>query len=146
MGLLDKLTQVGQAITGGAADIWIEYPRRVLRVGERIKVRVTIQSTGYAVESRGVFVDIKAEEKGTVRDGGELTSVHNKTLDKSYPLSPPLVLGANERRAVDGIIQIPNGEPTYYGSIDHRWLIRGRLEASGNDPDTGYYEIIVSKY
>ncbi len=147
MGFLDRLTKASHAITGGGANILIQYPKRVFRVGERFKVRVTVKSTGYDVESGGVFVDIKAVEKGTVGGpGDDSASVNRKTVDMSFPLTPSLVLGANERRVLDGIIQVPSGEPTYYGSIDHRWFIRGRLEAFGNDPDTGFVEIIVSKY
>jgi hypothetical protein len=50
------------------------------------------------------------------------------------------VLSAGESRQFEGTIRLPQGiQPSNAGRhAQHSWSIRGRLEAWGNDPDSGY--------
>ncbi len=112
-------------------------------------VKVTVMSTGAEVKSNGVYVDIIAKEHGNISGRGRCEncgdhdstshiSVNNKTVDQSIPIGPAFVLQPNERKEFEADIQLPHGNPTYHGGIRHEWQIRGRLEAFGNDPDSGF--------
>src|SRR2546427_6329423 len=63
MGVFDKLKTAAQTMTGGAAKVSIEYPSQAVYPGEGMNVRVTVMSSGGEVKSKGVFVDLLAEEK-----------------------------------------------------------------------------------
>ena len=152
MGLLGKMKD---AITGGAAKVSIEYPSQSWKPGDSIHVKVTVLGTGSQFKSKGVYVDLMGKESGSVsgkckcstcRQSNHKASVdvrHN-TFNQSFPISGALELQGNETKVFEGDIQIPqHAQPTYQGSIRHEWLIRGRLDAFGNDPDSGFQSIVV---
>jgi len=147
MGFLDKMKSVGSAMTGGAAKVSIEYPHQPMRSGDSISVKVTVVSTGKEVKSGGVFVDVYAEENGQVKckHCQQMTQVHSETVKQAIPIAPAFVLGANEQKTFEASIQVPSGQPTYNGVVRHEWKIRGRLEAFGNDPDSGFQTIEISR-
>jgi len=145
MGFLDKVKSAGTAMTGGAAKVSIEYPHQPVRPGESIQVKVTVVSMGKEVKSGGVFVDLHAEENGQVKckHCGQMVPVHGETVKQAIPVAPAFVLQPNETKVVETAIQIPMGQPTYNGQVRHDWKIRGRLDAFGNDPDSGFQVIEV---
>lgn len=151
MGLLGKMKN---AITGGGANVTIEYPTNSVKPGEKIHVKVTVTSTGSSFKTKGVFVDLKGEEHGSVTGSnrcdkcGDYDKVrlqfHNTTYDSAIPLSGGFSIGESETKNFEGDITIPsNAQPTYFGTVKHEWSIRGRVEAFGNDPDSGFQPIIV---
>ena len=145
MGFLDKMKGVGQAITGGAARVSIEYNHGQLSPGGSLPVKVTVVSMGKEVKSSGVFVDIEAHEHGQVKckHCGQMTEVKNETIKQAIPVGPAMVLQPNETKVFEATINIPMGQPSYNGNISHEWKIRGRLEAFGNDPDSGFQSLQV---
>ena len=144
MGFLDKMKGVVGTMTGGNADVSIEYPMQTMSVGDNMHVRVVVMSTGAEVKSGGVFVDVQAREHGDA--SGECEHCHRqsriklnrKTADQSIPIAPAFVLQPNEQKEFEADIQLPHGNATYKGGFKHEWQIRGRLEAFGNDPDSGF--------
>jgi sporulation-control protein spo0M len=145
MGFLDKIKAVGSAVTGGAAKVSLEYPLQPLKPGDPLAVKVTVVSMGKEVKSSGVFVDIYATEKGQLKCSrcGEMTQIQMNTVKQAIPVGPAMVLQPNETKTFESTIQIPMGQPTYNGHVNHEWTIRGRLEAFGNDPDSGFQVIQV---
>ncbi len=154
MGIMDKLKSAGKALTGGQADISIEYPTQPILRGQPFKVKITVRSTGGEVKSGGIYVDLMAQEIGNLSGNGRCATcqqsvhapvkIHKHTFDQQFTIGPAFVLGANETKVFDGQITIPtNYQGTYQGSINHNWQIRGRMEAFGNDPDTGFQTLIV---
>jgi len=145
MGFLDKMKSVGSAMTGGAARVSLEYPHQPMRAGDSIAVKVTVVSTGKEVKSGGVYVDIHAEENGQVKckHCGQMAPFRNETVKQAIPIAPAFVLQPNEIKAFDATIRVPMGQPTYNGQIRHEWKIRGRLDAFGNDPDSGFQVIEI---
>ncbi len=145
MGLLDKMKAAGAAVAGTSARVSIEYPLQSFKTGDTIKVKVTVVSSGREVKSGGVFVDFNASENGQVKckHCGQMTPVQNETVKQSIPIGPAFVLQPNESKTFEADIQVPAGQPTYNGQIRHEWKIRGRLEAFGNDPDSGFKTIEI---
>ena len=152
MGLLGKMKN---AVTGGAAKVSIEYPSEPLKPGDTLHVKVTVMSSGGEFKSKGVYVDLVGKEHGTVHGSSRCDKcgeydrtakimVDTKTYEQSLPFGGAMELKADETKVFEGDIQIPpNAQPSYQGSLRHEWLIRGRVEAFGNDPDSGYQTILV---
>ena len=71
-------------------------------------------------------------------------SVLASRLEKSFLVSPAFELEGNETKVIEGSFQLPgDAKPTYNGAVSHDWSIRGRLEAFGNDPDSGFQSMRV---
>jgi hypothetical protein len=147
MGFLDKLKGAVNAVTGGAATVSIEVGSGIVMPGEPVSVKITATSTGAEVKSKGVFVDVKGEEQVTIVDTNtkQKVSQSKKTLEQVFQIAPAFVLGAKETKVFEGTIQLnPGVLPTFNGSLaQHEYYIRGRLEAFGNDPDSGFKPLRV---
>lgn len=142
------------AITGGSAQVWIEYPRHILRPGEQISVRITVLPKTH-FQASGVYADLLASERGYVSMDNECINcnrnfhhtrrnINNRMYYNSTPLSGPIQFWYNQIMVFDGVITIPsNAQPTYIGSFRHEWEVRGRVAAFGNDPDSGLQPIVV---
>lgn len=148
MGLWDKVKGAVNAVTGGAAKVYIEVLGQPVR-GEEVNVRVTVSSTGSEIRSQGIFVDLTAKEEIYIpnyKTAGEYSEgLHTSTFDQAFQIAAPLTLMPNETRTFEGTIAVPsNAPPTYQGPYcKHNWRIRGRVEMFGNDPDSGYIDIFV---
>jgi hypothetical protein len=119
------------------------------------------------VKSQGVYVDILGSEQikvpaASVSQNAQTQSaqpssasstnqpakdieVNHVTCSQSSQIAPASTLAAGESRQFEGTIRLPQGiQPTYVGRhAQHTWHIRGRLEAWGNDPDSGYQPLRV---
>ncbi|MBI5489388.1 MAG: hypothetical protein HY905_18795 [Deltaproteobacteria bacterium] len=154
MGLFDKLKGAVQAVTGGAATVTIEYPQALLLPGQPLRVRVTATSKGREVKSGGCFIDVAGTETAQVRNAmptgyhgsepGQKVPVDasdsGETFHQAFQIAPAFVLGSNETKVFEGAFQLPPGvQPSFQGKLcSHAWTLRGRIEAFGNDPDSGY--------
>ena len=149
MGLMDKLKSAAQAVTGGAARVSIEYQPPVCLAGDTVTVRITATSTGGEVPSQGVFVDLRGYETVHLTRSEAMTdkdvNTSKSTYDTSMQIAPMFTLAANETKTWEGSIQIPAAvQPSYQGvHTRHEWQIRGRIEARGNDPDSGWQPLRV---
>jgi sporulation-control protein spo0M len=145
MGFLDKMKAAGSAITGGSAKVSIEYNHQPMKPGDPLQVKVTVVSVGKEVKSGGVFVDVHAREQGQVKCNHcqQMVNVNHETIKSAIPIGPAFVLQPNETKTFEATINLPMGQPTYNGQIRHTWQIRGRLDAFGNDPDSGFQNLEV---
>lgn len=150
MGLLNKLKGAVNFVTGGAAKVQIEYEPSTAVPGQTIHVKVTATSTGSEVKSKGIFIDLRSVERVriTKRDHGDLDhdlDIMKTTFDTEVKIADDFVLGADETRVFEGSVNMPdNVQPTFDGRfVSHAWEIRGRVEARGNDPDSGFKPIRV---
>ncbi len=148
MGLLDKLKGAVNLVTGGAAKVTIGYPPLVFP-GETVRVTIVATSTGAEIRSAGAFVDlVGTEEPRTTGDTVPATSSTNvakRTIETELPIASAFVLAAGETKTFEGTFVVPReAQPTYAGvNARHGWQIRGRIEAPGNDPDSGYLPIRI---
>ena len=152
MGLFDKIKGAIKAVTGGAAKVTIEYPQALLQPNVPMRVRVTATSTGGEVKSGGCFIDVVGSEVIQANDvtpsgihgsgSPQRVDIHetNETFKQAFQIAPAFVLAPNETKVFEGAFQLPPGvQPSYQGKhASHQWTLRGRIEAVGNDPDSGY--------
>lgn len=150
MGLFDKLKSAVNFVTGGAAKVQIEYSPSTALPGDPISVKVTATSTGAEVKSKGIYIDLRAVERVSVnkRDSAELDNDLNlsfTTFNQEFKIAEEFVLGKDETKVFEGSVNMPqNVQPTFNGKyVSHEWEIRGRVEAKGNDPDSGFQPIKV---
>ncbi len=144
MGLLSKLKGAVNSVTGGAAKVTVQFDPQTVKPGEEFSVRVTMTSTGNEVKSKGVFIDLQSMEtidiaRNTANNDAKI-EIDTKTHEQSFLIAPAFVLGAGETQTFEGLVTIPLGiEPSYRGEhASHKWELRGRLDAVGNDPDSGF--------
>lgn len=145
MGFLDKLKGAVNAVTGGAAKVTLEYEPKEVSAGQTVKVRLTATSTGGELKSKGAFIDLIANEvvvipKGTTEKLTEELKVEKQVVDTNFQVAPAFVLAAGQTSFCEGTFQVPAGaQPSFNGAFTKlEWQIRGRIEAFGNDPDTGF--------
>lgn len=147
MGFFDKLKSVVNAVTGGAARVTIQLQQSCVFPGETVEVKITATSTGAEVQSKGAYVDVFAEERVSFRDDNtkEEISKAKTTTQQTIQIAPAFVLAPNETKSFEGSFHFPAEVlPTFEGTLcQHRCQIRGRIEAFGNDPDSGYQVINV---
>lgn len=159
MGFFDKIKGAVNAVTGGGAKVTLDFDQAVVCAGEAIKVKISATSTGAEVKSQGVFVDLQGTEEVTVRPSDitpqagtpqapAITSnitVSKKSLQQSFQIAPAFVLAPNETKLFEGTVQLPASVlPTFAGQLTkHHWQIQGRIEATGNDPDSGFKPIRI---
>ena len=114
-------------------------------------MKVTVTSKGAEIKSKGVFVDFDGSEQIHIpkKDEQKFSEDYRRALSHStqeFQLCGEFVLGAGETKTVEGVIAVP---PTLQPSFEGRWTknlyqVRGRLEAKGNDPDSGYKPLRVT--
>ncbi len=140
MGLFDKLKSAVNAVTGNAAKVTMEFQPAVGFPGQVVQVRITATSTGGALNSKGVFVDLLGTEAIHLKGGDHDVHHSETTLTTELQVGGPFQLGPNETKQFAGQFTVPpNAQPSYAGRhVHHTWQIRGRIEATGNDPDTGF--------
>lgn len=146
MGFFDKVKGAMNFVSGGAAKVSIEWQPATAAIGEPIRVRITATSTGPEVASGGVFVDMMAVEQAKIGGGGQGNAQANDTsFQQSFQVAPAFQLAANETKQFEGQLTLPpQVQPTFDGKFsDHKWQIQARVEATGNDPDSGWQQIRV---
>ncbi len=150
MGFLDKLKGAVNAVTGGGAKVTLEFQPATASPGDNVLVKVSAQSSGAEVKSKGLFIDLHGTEHVHIKHN-QVTGVAQdvnctkQSLEVSLQVAPEFVLAANETKLFEGTIQIPqNLQPTYQGPFArHEVQIRARVESFGNDPDSGFVPIRI---
>ena len=149
MGFLDKIKGAVNAVTGGAATVTIQYAENA-QAGKTVPVKVTVVSKGGEVKSKGIFVDFQGDEVVSIskRDESKLSDDYHREFPHSsqeFQLCDAFVLAANETKVVEGTITLPsNLQPSFEGKYcKNKYSVRGRLEAKGNDPDSGFKPIRI---
>ena len=147
MGFFDKLKSVVNVVTGGAAKVTIQLQQACIFPGETVDIKITATSTGAELKSKGVYVDVFAEERVSIKDESTKAEINRSktTTQQTILIAPAFVLAPNETKSFEGSFQFPSDVlPTFAGSMcQHICQIRGRIEAFGNDPDSGYQVINV---
>jgi hypothetical protein len=144
MGFLDKLKGAMQAVTGGAAKLSFEELPPILFPGEPSRFRLSATSAGAEVKSQGVFVDLLMTETAKFTDKNNAAVEHSEQVfARGFQVAPAFVLAPGETKVFEFTFAPPEDcRPTYDGKLmKNRWQLQGRIEAAGNDPDTGFTDI-----
>src|SRR5688572_14783572 len=131
MSIMDKVKGAMNTVTGGGATVTLEQSGK-FSAGESIKVKVTAASTGAELKANGVYVDLRGKTKSAV---GQVAGnvVAQATFD--FRIAEDFVLPPKETKMFEGAFTVPNIDP----ELD--WEIRARIDAFGNDPDSGFVDI-----
>jgi len=155
MGLFSKFAD---AVTGGWVKVHLQWSEPLL--GKPIQVRVTADSVRTDKDIDGVYVQVLAEEKvtvpdvhvaemfnGVLREKVEAVSHTAITYEQKCPLAGPQLLKTGQTYEWSGTVTIPpDARPTYLGlNAGHSWRIIAGLEVKGNDPDSGWTPIPVTR-
>jgi sporulation-control protein spo0M len=146
MGFFDKVKGAINAVTGGAARVQFTHGPQVIFPGEQVQVGVTATSTGQQVQSKGLFIDLAASEIIDFKDQSDNhVRYQEQTFYREIQVAPAFVLAPGESRQLEVTFVVPmEARPSFYGKLcRHHWQIRARVEAIGNDPDTGWIETRV---
>jgi|GEM_PF-1097088 len=149
MGIFDKVkdtvkgaaSAVGDAakgvtdkVTGKGAVVELEHVGE-LTPGGTVNVKITVKSTGHAVKAEGIAIDLYGEDdldEGLLEKARE-TVMREKGPKHLFKIGEPFTVEAEGTKVVEGSFTLPAELPE-----DLVWLIRARVEAFGNDPDTGW--------
>lgn len=151
MGYFDKIKGAVNMVTGGAAHVTIEIMQPALAPGQTAAIKVTATSTaattGAELKSKGVFVDVKGEEHLEVIDAAtkQKTVQSSAAVNLTFQIAGEFSLAPNESKTFEGTIHLPNHAlPAIDGAVSKQlYYIRGRVEATGSDPDSGFQPIKV---
>ncbi|MCE9575256.1 MAG: hypothetical protein K8W52_19050 [Deltaproteobacteria bacterium] len=132
-------------ITGGGAKVQITLPTVAFpSLPIAVKIHVTAAD---AFACTNVFIDVSASEHVQIRPHGAPADVTEttSTFSTSVAVAPGFALAKGETKELVGIVTLPPGsQPSYHGKhARHVWTIQARLEAKGNDPDSGWKEIRI---
>jgi hypothetical protein len=127
--------------------VQLELGASFLYPGDEVPVKITATSTGAEVKSKGVYIDLRALEQVKVRDDETKKEISKSriTIEQTFQISGPFELAANESKSFEGKFRLPPQVlPSYLGTYaTHECNIRGRIEAFGADPDSGYIPVRV---
>ena len=150
MGFFDKIKSAVNAVTGNAAKVTLEFqPSGTLMPGDQVTVKVTATSTGQQVKSKGCFIDLTAIESINIKpkqaDVPSDINVTKTAFEQAFQIAPEFVLAPNENKVFEGTFTVPPGvQPSFTGTFaNFEWQMRGRIEAVGNDPDSGFKPVRV---
>lgn len=151
MGFLDKIKGAVKAVTGGAAKVTLEYDPQTVAAGSGIKVKVSALSTGAEVKSKGLYIDLRGVEdvrlkRGAVTGVDQSVHVSETTFEQAFQIAPEFVIAANETKLFEGVVEVPTDvSPTFNGKLaTYKWEIQARVDAFGNDPDSGFLPLTVT--
>jgi sporulation-control protein spo0M len=143
MGFFDKVKGALNAVTGGAATVQFMYGPQIIFPGEQVQVGIGVTSTGQQVQSKGVFIDLAATEIVDFKDSSDNhIRYQEQTFYREIQVAPPFALAPGQTQQFQVVFVVPpEARASFHGKLcRHQWQIRARVEAFGNDPDTGWID------
>jgi len=146
MGFFDKLKSVSNFLTGNSAEVTMEIPTVTRGVPFTVIVKAKIKDADLKINKAYFKINaFEKIEKMVPETEGEKEFEENETFDFSIDLEGSTVLKANETYSWQKEITIPeNTMPTVSTYPNHYWLCLAGLDVKGNDPDTGWKDLLVS--
>ena len=157
MGLLGKLKSLKNAVTGGAAKVYVDVPSATL--SEPFEVTVRAQPQGCDVKYDRVYLlvegvesvevpdyDIEYEENGEKRRRTEIVRKKATSLNFEVTVANGGELKENESGEWTVEVSLPeNALPEFRGRFTrHSYRVFAGLDCFGNDPDSGWIDINLS--
>lgn len=154
MGLFDKMKAMKNAVTGGAAKVYLDC--EALSFTEPFKVTVRAQTDDAPVKIDRVYlyikgyeeveipdVDVIYEEDGEANRRVEIVRASNQTIDLDITVADGQELDANESYEWEVEVELPeDAQPVYRGRYcQHTYRAFAGLDCFGNDPDSGWIDL-----
>ncbi len=154
MGIFEKLKKATNFIIGSGAKLQIEQLEKNVSEGI-IPLKVRCQISDSEVNVSNIYLKVRAVERVEVEDydfnhGDGNTYRENiyrehETHQQKLIIGKAQTLQANSTHEWNIELPIPESKyGTYKGlNASHDWEVFAGLDTSGNDPDSGWVEIIV---
>lgn len=157
MGFFDKVKSLKNAITGGAAKVYIDTAP--ITFGEPFEVVIRVQVDDDDVKINRVYLEVEGNEEievpdtdvvyesdGDVERRTEIVRARSTTTELEITVAEGQVLSANESYEWVVTVELPgNALPAYRGRYcEHSYVARASLDCFGNDPDSGWLELNMS--
>ena len=154
MGFLDKVKAMKNAVTGGAAKVYLdaeelsfEQPFKITNRAQTadapVKIsRAYVQVRGYE-EIQVPDVDVIYDNDGDAQRRVENVSASHKTLDLEITIAEGQELEANKSYEWETEIQLPSSAQAVYNGrfCRHTYKAFAGLDCFGNDPDSGWVDL-----
>jgi len=140
-------------LTGGGAKVGLEISGNKLHEPISVKITATVADAEMKIDK--VYLHVRAVEHCRVRNidvaSGSTTTKQDvtgteQTFDQEFAIEGPQTLAANQTYTWTKQITLPAGVlPTFIGkNAQHEWEFVAALDASGNDPDSGWIKVVLS--
>ena len=148
MGLMSKLKNAVNSITGGSARVTVtaESPTR----DAPFKVKVKAVVADQALQVSRVYVQLNGHETVVVHNVRHENSTrdeteYSNTFDQEFNIAEAQTLNAKGEYEWEAQVEFPkNIPPTYRGrNATHELRILAGLDTKGNDPDSGWIVLAV---
>ncbi len=154
MGFFDKIKSMTNAMTGGAAKVFVDAQSP--KIGQPFTVTVRAQSTGSTVKFDRVYLYIRGEEsvevqdKDIVRDKDgdsqtrtETVRVSHTTFEHQLTVAPAGQIAENATQEWTIEVKIPENAPAPFKGkfTQHYYEVYAGLDCWGNDPDSGWAKL-----
>lgn len=125
---------VTDVVTGKGAEVTLEKTGK-LQASGAVNVKVTVKSTGKALKADGVVIDLYGEDdpdESVLEKARELV-MREKGPKHAFDIGGAFTVDAGATHVIEGSFSLP-------AELDDKltWMIRARVKAFGNDPDTGW--------
>lgn len=156
MGFFDKLKAVKNAITGGAAKVYVDCDN--FSFDEPFTVTIRVQTDDAPVKMDRAYLYVRGEEQVEVPDtdvifdeeGGsqrrvETVYASHETVKLDITAAEGQELEANQSYQWEVEVELPSNAPLIYRGryCQHLYSIYAGLDCFGNDPDSGWIELNV---
>lgn len=156
MGLLDKLKQAKNFVTGGGAKIHIEQLSAYAPEAGSLQLKISCEIDDAEISINNVYLKVRAEERVVVEDYDFEIDGHSRrerifrdtvTFEDTIVIADAQTLAANSSHQWEVDLKIPEDAHGTYSGIHarHVWEVQAALDKSGNDPDSGWIEIEIYK-
>ncbi|MCH2176873.1 MAG: hypothetical protein MK193_14210 [Lentisphaeria bacterium] len=157
MGFFDKVKAMKNAVTGGAAKVFVDVDNA--KLGEPFMINITAEPQGCDVKFDRVYIMLRGREvvevedydftydvDGDSRTRREIVRKSHTTYDIEKTVASAGELKDGDTGAWSIEVELPSHLlPTLQGRyVRHEYEIFAGLDCFGNDPDSGWVEVHVS--
>lgn len=154
MGFLDKVKAMKNAVTGGAAKVYLECenisytdPFKVIVRAETSDARVKVSDVYLMIEGTEEVevpdVDVVYDEDGDEYRRRERVYASCKSMSLKIKVADGQELAANQSYQWEIDVKLPDNSPKIFRGrySEHSYRAMAGLDCFGNDPDSGWVEL-----
>jgi len=154
MGFFDKVKAMKNAVTGGAAKVYLDCDR--LSFTEPFTLTIRAQTGDASVNVSRVYVKVMGKERVSVPDidviydddgvgqrRSETVRASHRTVQLEVTVADGQTLEPNESYEWEVAVELPSHAPSIYKGryCQHSYRAMAALDCFGNDPDSGWIEL-----